>query len=71
MTVRYVWAFVLVLILAGVLFSAGCAQPDPQVMVTPYVAKAPAPPPPADGAATRAAGMQPGTRVYEETLIGQ
>lgn len=70
MTLRYVSVALAVLILAGVLISTGCAQPDPPVMVTPFVAKAPQPPPAVEQAPA-AAKLQPGTKAYEEAVMGK
>jgi hypothetical protein len=57
-----------VLALTFVLTLAGCGQSDPKVMVTPFVAKAPQPPP----AATQPASPQePGTRMYEQAVMGK
>jgi hypothetical protein len=56
----------LLLALAGVL--GACAQPDPPVVVTPFVAKAPQPPPTSQPAP---AGLEPGTWTYEQAVLGK
>ena len=59
-----------VLALTFVLTWAGCSHKDPPVMVTPFVAKASQPPPPASQPAGPA-GLEPGTRMYEQAVTGK
>jgi uncharacterized lipoprotein YajG len=66
---RLATATLVVLVGAGVSGLAGCQQKDPQVMVTPYVAKAPQPPPAA--ASQPAARLQPATPAYEQAVMGK
>lgn len=61
-------AVLAVLVLAFVL-SVGCSQPDPPVLVTPFVAKAPLPPPSSQPAVP--AGLEPATPTYEQAVLGK